>query len=224
MPPTGEWSGVVKSDKNSCQKDRYVELFRRAGKENIGVGNTVTVKDGQKWVWELPTLAKQLNGKYFALAAPTEDCKRAESKIFDYPEDNPPPRALKGSRGAAKARVVLTISAWEPVQIGLGVWRGRVKSIRTKCMKDAEVTLYYSTGEDNAAIGDAEIKKKNGKFFWEVVSGEPADGEYFALAKPSNACKRAESPGFDYPKGRRALADAASATRAAQADTKVTIT
>ncbi len=90
---TGKWSGVVKSEKNECQKGRYVELFRRAGKENFGVGNTITEKQGQKWVWELPTVTKQVAGKYFAYAYPTDGCKRAESEIFNYPQDNRAARA-----------------------------------------------------------------------------------------------------------------------------------
>ena len=110
---------------------------------------------------------------------------------------------MPGSASAAKAPVELTIKPWEPIGLGVGVWKGRVKSTRTKCMRDAKVTLYYSTGEDNEALGDAQIEKSNGKFFWGGVTDEPDDGTYFAVAKPTGACKRAESKHIEWPDNRR---------------------
>ena len=92
-PPAGEWSGRLKSERAKCHKDRYIELFRRTAKDPVGIGNTVSEKVGEKWIWEVPfNTGVPATAKYFVTVTPTEDCKGDESKIFKFPEDNPPPR------------------------------------------------------------------------------------------------------------------------------------
>ena len=89
-PIIGYWVGKVKSERKACKKDREVILYRRAGEDNDEVGSATTVRDGNHWVWDVA--AGEVDGNYFALAPPTPKCKREESKIFNYPDDNPPPR------------------------------------------------------------------------------------------------------------------------------------
>ena len=56
--------------------------------DNVSVGSGTTAKQGNgKWIWE-EFAFEPLSGEYFALAPPTNKCKRAESKIFTYPDDN----------------------------------------------------------------------------------------------------------------------------------------
>lgn len=87
-PPSGFWQVRVKSDVNQCQKERFVEFYQRAGKENVLLGSGTTAKQGSgKWIWEFFSPEPE-NGDYFALAPPTQKCKRSESKIFTYPDDN----------------------------------------------------------------------------------------------------------------------------------------
>ena len=83
----------MKSEKNKCQKNRDVQLYMRQGKDNLLLGNDATEKVGQKWIWQIPGELPD-DGEYFALIAPTDDCARSESKIFTYPDDNPPPRTI----------------------------------------------------------------------------------------------------------------------------------
>ena len=90
LPENGSWNGVIKSDRKACVKNREVTVYRREGKENDEIGSDTAAKDGNRWLWSVGTgNLKMQEGKYFALAPPTAKCKRAESKIFDYPEDNP---------------------------------------------------------------------------------------------------------------------------------------
>ncbi len=85
----GEWSGRLDSEKAKCRKDRYVELFMRAGDKDLGKGNTTAEKVGKRWIWKVPTFEGEPDaGKYFATVTATEDCGRAETKIFRYPADN----------------------------------------------------------------------------------------------------------------------------------------
>lgn len=87
-PPAGFWQVRVKSDANKCQKERDVELYMRQGEDNVSLGSGTTAKQGDgKWIWE-EFAFEPLSGEYFALAPPTNKCKRAESKIFTYPDDN----------------------------------------------------------------------------------------------------------------------------------------
>ncbi len=87
---TGSWSGLVKSERKACKKDRKVILYRRAGEKNEKIGSSTTSREGNKWYWTVFDPAGE-EGKYFALAPPTCKCKRSESKLFDYPDDNEPP-------------------------------------------------------------------------------------------------------------------------------------
>ena len=88
-PPAGFWLVRVKSDANKCQKKRNVELYKREGEDNVslGSGNTAKEGSGEFWIWEFAAF-EPADGDYFALAPPTNKCKRAESKIFTYPDDN----------------------------------------------------------------------------------------------------------------------------------------
>ncbi|MDQ2675631.1 MAG: hypothetical protein M3Y34_02390 [Actinomycetota bacterium] len=89
-PIIGTWHGQVKSERKACKRDRQVILYRREGEKNANVGFGMTQREGNKWVWAIP--ADEQTGRYFALAPPTDKCKRAESEIFRYPGDNPPMR------------------------------------------------------------------------------------------------------------------------------------
>ena len=85
----GFWTGRVKSDANACQKERFVEIYLRQGEENAIVGDGNTAKRGPgKWIYEIAAFEPD-PGEYFAFAPPTPKCKRAESKIFTYPDDLP---------------------------------------------------------------------------------------------------------------------------------------
>jgi hypothetical protein len=72
-------------------KERQVIVYRREGKENVEIGSENTYRNGNKWLWTVVT-GDETEGKYFAIAPPTPKCKYAESKLFDLPDDNPPPR------------------------------------------------------------------------------------------------------------------------------------
>ena len=89
-PIIGSWVGKVKSERKACKKNREVILYRRAGEDNEEVGSDTTVREGNHWVWGV--VAPDVEGDYFASAPPTPKCKRSESKIFNYPDDNPPLR------------------------------------------------------------------------------------------------------------------------------------
>ena len=84
-PPSGFWQVRVKSDTNKCQKERNVELYREPN-DLIGSGATAKQGDG-RWIWE-DFEFEPSSGEYFAFAPPTVKCKRSESKIFTYPDDN----------------------------------------------------------------------------------------------------------------------------------------
>ena len=198
---SGLWSGVVKSDKKKCQKDRYVELFLRQGKENQGIGNANTVKEGNKWIWVVQTSGGEPDeGKYFALAAPTDDCKRAESKIFTYPDDNP---ARRRPPPAAATEAKVKISRWEgpPIQVGgPGTWYGTVKSDKNSCRLDRKVTLIYKDpAGSNLKIGTDRTEKDGDKYGWEINQAKPSEGPYVAKVGKDPGCAKAKSKPFDYP-------------------------
>ncbi|MDX6587696.1 MAG: hypothetical protein QOI31_2169 [Solirubrobacterales bacterium] len=90
-PLLGSWDGHVKSERKACEKERQVIVYRREGKENVEIGSENTYRNGNKWLWTVVT-GDETEGKYFAIAPPTPKCKYSESKLFDLPDDNPPPR------------------------------------------------------------------------------------------------------------------------------------
>jgi hypothetical protein len=84
------WFGKVKSKKKACRKDREVSLYMRMGEQNAEIGDAISEKGAAGgWVWKVSVDGAPDEGSYFALVAPAPGCKRAESKPFMYPEDNP---------------------------------------------------------------------------------------------------------------------------------------
>ena len=88
-PPAGFWQVRVKSEKNKCQKERDVELYMRQGRTTSLLGSGTTAKQAERQVdlgdpafEPLPTASTSPS------PPPTNKCKRAESKIFTYPDDN----------------------------------------------------------------------------------------------------------------------------------------
>ena len=95
------WQVRVKSDANKCQKERDVELYRRQGEDNVCSAAALrrsrgTASGSGRFVRSSPP-----SGDYFAFAPPTDKCKRAESKIFTYPDDNSTP-AIAPARQARR--------------------------------------------------------------------------------------------------------------------------
>jgi hypothetical protein len=197
-PLLGSWEGTIKSDRKACLKNRDITVYRRTGEDNEEIGTGTTNRDGNRWKW-LVVGGDDVEGKYFAIASPTAKCKYAESKIFDYPKDNPEP--WRAAKAEAKAETTVTIQKWTPGTPPTGEWSGRLSSEKNSCNRLRYIEIFRKEGgKVQGGIGNTTAQKEGHKWIWRLPSPvKVANGKYFVTVTPTEDCRGDESEIYRYP-------------------------
>jgi hypothetical protein len=76
--PQGDFYGKVKSERPRCVRDRKVKVYKAKSSGDLKIATDMSNDDGE---WSVGTTGYK-NGRFYAKATRTDDCKAGLSKII----------------------------------------------------------------------------------------------------------------------------------------------